>query len=605
VATPPFPDWLPPAALALVTLVLFWPALGCGFINYDDPAYVTANAQVQSGLTWASVQWAFCHPVVSNWHPLTMLSHILDCQLYGLKPAGHHLTSVLLHALNGALVFILLRQMTGAPWRSLCVAVLFAVHPLRVESVAWVAERKDVLSACFGLLALICYARYAGQAKIQNLKSRISYGLALLFFGLGLMSKAMLVTWPFVMLLLDYWPLGRFQSGRIWPLLREKMPFFALALAAGVVTFLVQQRTGAMTAAEGLPFGARGGNALISYWRYLGKMFWPANLAVFYPHLGYWPWPEVALAGGLVVGLSGFLFLHRERFPFLLIGWLWYCGTLVPVLGFVQVGDQAMADRYTYLPALGMLIFVVWGGDALARRWHFLLVPGAAAVVAAIVACLAMTRQQLGYWQDGATLFSHAVDVTQNNVFARNNLGTALNRQGDFEGAIRQFQEILRLKPDDVAAHDNLGNAFSKEGRIDDAIRQFQEALRLKPGDIAAHYNLGTVLYQQGDLDGALSQFQETIRLKPEDAPARFNLGSILAQKGRIDEAEVQFEEGIRLQPNLAIGHYYLGLALNQRSRTDEAIRQFQEALRLNPDFPPAAKSLARAMELKRASPGP
>ena len=363
------------------------------------------------------LRWAFRSDYAGNWHPVTWLSHMLDCQLFGLKPWGHHLTNVLLHALNAGLVFALLQLMTGATWRSLLVAALFALHPLRVESVAWVSERKDVLSGFFGLLALIAYARYAQGQKAEcrkqnadiaadtqatqwstsSLSPSLFYLLSLFFFALGLMSKPMLVTWPFVMLLLDYWPLGRMQNAecrmqnaaatrhatritqhatrstlaRLLPLLVEKIPFFVLVALASVVTFVVQKRGGAVAAGESLPLGARVGNALISYGRYLGKLFWPADLAVFYPHPGQWPLGKVLLAGGLILGISVLVWVQRRRYPYLLMGWLWFFGTLVPVIGLVQVGDQAMADRYTYLPSLGVLILAVWGACELTRGWRY------------------------------------------------------------------------------------------------------------------------------------------------------------------------------------------------------------------------------------------
>ena len=406
VARPRFPVWLLAALLLLVTLALYWPATGHDFVNYDDDLHVTSNLHVQSGLTLESMKWAFFNPVNCLWHPITVWSHMLDCQMFGLKPWGHHLTSVLLHALNAILVFVLLQQMTGATLRSLFVAALFAVHPLRVESVAWVAERKDVLSGFFGLLALVFYARYAGKSVISNQwsvasgqasgmvaldkASRIThhasrfhppsslfYLLSLCCFALGLMSKPMLVTWPFVMLLLDYWPLRRFelstlntQPSTVLRLVREKIPFLALAAGASVVALVMTKHEGALALNESLQLGARSGNALISYCLYLGKLFWPTDLAVFYPHPGHWPLVKVLLAGGLILGISGLLFVQRRRFPFLLMGWPWYCGTLVPVIQLVQTGAHAMADRYTYIPSLGVLILAVWGAHELTRRWR-------------------------------------------------------------------------------------------------------------------------------------------------------------------------------------------------------------------------------------------
>ncbi len=539
-----YPVWLLALLLGLVTISIYWPATSHDFVNYDDPDYVTANVHAQSGLTRESIIWAFSNPVVANWHPLTMLSHMLDCQIYGLKPGGHHLTNVLLHGVNTVLVFLFLRRLTGAIWRSAMVAALFGLHPLHVESVAWVAERKDVLSTLFGLLCLMAYARYAEMPKVQSPMSKIGipasryYWLAWIFFALGLMSKVMLVTVPFVLLLLDYWPLGRFkpsilnfQPSTIWRLVKEKIPFFALAAVASVVAYAVQQHSGAMQTIEHLPLAARAGNALISYCRYPGKLFWPADLAVFYPYPGHWPLEQVLLAGGLIIGISVLFFAQRARYPCLLVGWLWYCGTLVPVIGLVQVGGQSMADRYTYIPSLGLLILVIWGVYELTQRWRYQDTASWVAGSAAIVLCIGLTRQQLGYWQDSEALYRHALAVTEHNYLARHNLGIALYRKGQTDEAISQYREALRLKPDYAEAHYNLGAALGKKGLTDEAIIQFQEALRLKPDYAEAYNNLGTALGMKGQIDEAILQFQEALRLKPDYAEARHNLAHALEIK--------------------------------------------------------------------------
>ena len=673
VAGPPVPVWLIAVLLALVTMALYWPATGHAFVNLDDDLYVLDNPHVTSGLTLEGLKWAFFKPEVSfgYWHPLTLLSHMLDCQLFGLNPWGHHLTSVSFHALNAALVFVWLRQLTGATWRSLWVAALFAWHPLHVESVAWVAERKDVLSAFFGLLCLWAYARYAQQSGTSNQWSVISnrasptsatgkvlrtagygslltdhrlffYLLSLLFFALGLLSKPMLVTWPFVLLLLDYWPLGRFspkskvQSPKsrtaegeitlhaprstLHALILEKLPFFALAAGASVITFVLSKHAGALAAVESLPLGARTGNALISYCRYLGKLFWPTDLAVYYPHPGHWPLAKVLLAGGLLLGLSGLVFAQRRRFPFLLMGWLWFVGMLVPAIGLVQVYGFAMADRYTYIPSLGVLILAVWGGYELARRWQPAVLALSVVGSAAIVLCLVVTRQQLGYWQDSESLFRHALEVTENNDFAHNSLGAALSEKqaGEFEGeivfdfhnslgaalakngqideAIRHYQEALRLKPGYAYAHNNLGTALRNKGQLDDAIRQFQEALRLKPDYAEACYNLGAALAANGQTDDAIRQYQEALRLKPDYADAHNSLGAALAANGQLAEAISQFQEALRLKPDFAGAYYNLGNALASKGQMDEAISQYQQALRLKPDYADAHDNLGNAL---------
>ena len=601
-----FPVWLIAALLVLVTIALYWPATRYDFSSLDDPEYVTENPHVQGGLNWAGVKWAFCNTEqAAYWAPLMWLSHLLACQLFGLNAWGHHLINVLLHATNTALVFLVFRRMTGAAWRSLILAALFGLHPLRVESVAWVTERKDVLSTLFWMLTLWAYVKYVEAAEVRNSKSSLWYGAALAMFVLGLMSKAaMLVTVPCVLLLLDYWPLERFKSGSAWQLVTEKIPFFALAAVASVVTFMVQKHGGAVAAVENLPLGARSGNALISYCRYLGKLFWPTDLAVFYPHPGYWPLEQVLLAGVLIVGISVLLFVKQRRYPFLLMGWLWFCGTLVPVIGLMQAGEQAMADRFTYVPSLGVLILAIWGAYELTRRWRYQVIVLSVAGSAAIVLCIGLTRQQLGHWKDNETLFRHALEVTENNYFAHKALGDALLKKGQTDEAINQYQEAIRLKPDSADAHYNLGNALLKKDQTDEAISQYQEVIRLKPDDADAHNNLGDALLKKGQTDEAINQYQEAIRLKPDSADAHYNLGNALRKKGQIDEAINQYQEVIRLKPDDAEAHNNLGVALAIKGQTDEAIRQFQEAIRLKPDSADAQNNLARALRMKNAPAG-
>ena len=527
---------------------------------------------------------------------------------------------------------------------------MFGLHPLHVESVAWVAERKDVLSTCFGLLALLFYVRHARaettiETSLLNLEATrdgppaFDYSLALLFFAVGLMSKAMLVTWPFVMLLLDYWPLRRLTPANAWRRVTEKLPFFALAAVMSVVTFLVQQRAGAMTEVLKLSLGARLENAFISYWRYLGKLVWPADPAVLYPHPGQWPALSVVLAIGFLAGVSALFYCLRQRWPFLLVGWLWFCGTLVPVIGLVQVGYQSIADRYTYIPSLGIFILAAWGAYEFTKGWRYRTLLLSAAGGAALLLCLGLTRRQLGYWQDGEALFRQALAVTRNNYVAQNNLGSALLRKHQTDDAIHQFQEALRLKPDYPAAHLNLANALATKDQLDDAIRQYEEALRLRPsyGTLAEfHNNFGTVLGRRGRIDEALAHFQEairldpnclpaannlrtalarqsqaddqtrqleeTLRLNPDNVQAHFNLGMALGAKGQTDDAVAQFREVLRLKPGYAQAHNNLGTALARKGEIDEAINQFQQALRLDPNCPEATNNLRRALTIKNTA---
>ena len=637
------PVWLMAALLALVTIALYWPATGHDFVNYDDPLYVTDNAHVQAGLTWQGLAWAFgrVHGEGTYWHPLTWVSHMLDCQLYGLKPWGHHLTNVLLHAANAVLVFLVFRRMTGAFWRCAVLAALFAVHPLQVDTVAWVAERKNLLSALFWLLTTWAYVRYVeGRRKnaecrmqkpeasglwsgvrspwsLSHLPSSIFYLLSLGLFALGLMCKPVLVTLPFVLLLLDYWPLERKAEGRMrkaeagaggtvqggtWPWMRlvwEKVPFLALAAASSVITMLAHHALGLLDSVSMLPWDTRLENALVSYVRYLGKTFWPSRLAVFYPYPDAWPIWEVVTCGLVLLVISGLVLGAARSRPWWLVGWFWFLGVLVPFIGLVQAGAQAMADRFMYVPVIGIIVAVVWGLAGLAKGGRYRQIGLSVAGCAAVVVCLVLTRQQLGYWKDGEALFRHTLEVTESNYLAHNNLGYALYVKGHLDEAIRQFQEAIRLEPDHTDAHNNLGYAFYVKGQMDEAIRQYHEALRLNPDDADAHSNLGIALGNKGQTDEAIRQFQEAIRLKPGHVQAHYNLGIALASKGQMDEAIRQLQEAIRLKPDNAEAHYNLGTALDKKGQIDEAIRQFQEALRLKPDYAEAHNNLGNALDKK------
>jgi protein O-mannosyl-transferase len=420
-----FFDLQNPRSVFLVCSLLFvfivWvfaPALGGKFMFYDENAYLLSNAHVNSGLSWANVCWAFLSLEYANWYPLTWISHMVDVQFYGLNPWGHHLTNILLHALNTVLVFLVFRKMTGAAWRSWIVALLLGLHPLRVESVAWISERKDVLSTMFWLLAMWAYARFADESKSKGWKIKLFYSLTLLFFVMGLMSKTMLVTLPFVFLLLDFWPLKRWEQKSRWSLVLEKTPFFLFTTIVSVLSYIAQQRGGTMQKMINLPLSDRFGNAAISYVRYLGKFFWPENLCIYYPHPGHWPTMETVVASLLLIGISLFVFTQRGTKPYLFTGWFWYLGTLVPVIGLVQLESQSMADRYTYVPLIGVYVMLVWGLCELTRQWRYQIAALSTLALVATILCAAMTRWEIGFWKDGVTVWTRAAVVTENNYIA-------------------------------------------------------------------------------------------------------------------------------------------------------------------------------------------
>ncbi len=592
----------------MAALAVFLPVVGLDFTNYDDPDYVT-HPRIQAGLTWESVSWAFTHAHSGNWHPLTSISHMLDCQLYGLKPAGHHLTNLLFHTTNSLLLFLLLRGLTGAVWRSACVAALFALHPLHVESVAWVAERKDVLSAFFGLLSLLAYARYTQEAasplaphcsRMIHHPRSFFYLLALAFFTMGLMSKPMLVTWPCAMLLLDYWPLRRFQLATLWRLVVEKLPFFALSAASCVVTFAVQKAWGAVVPLEHVPLGLRVLNALVCYFGYIWKMVWPTDLAVIYPYVRNWP-PGHVLVSLLVLGAITFLaFRQRKARPFLLVGWAWYLGTLVPVIGLVQVGNQAIADRYTYLPAIGLFLMLVWGiAEIIGGR------PGRRAVAALLAtamltACSLLTQTQVMVWQNTETLFQHALAVTTNNFVAYNSLGFYFSAQREADEAKRYFRAALAVNPACQFAWEGLASVLIEQGKLDEAISDCQAALQLNPGMAEAHSTLGLALMKQGKTNEAVGQYSEAIRLRPDFAPAHYNLANALATQGQIEQARKHYQESLRSDPSSPDTHNNLAYMLAREGKLDQAVSQFKAALALRPALWNAHYGLADALDKQR-----
>jgi tetratricopeptide (TPR) repeat protein len=602
--------------IAVVTLAIYWPLTSHPFINFDDDEYIVGNPHVTSGLSWTNVVWAFQSGEAANWHPLTWISHMMDCDLYGLNPGGHHLTNLLFHIANTLLLFLLLKEMTGALWRSACVAALFAWHPLHVESVAWASERKDVLSAFFWMLTLLAYARFADLSKVQSPKSKIFYVLALLLFACGLMSKPMVVTLPFVLLLLDFWPLNRLRlpdfgagsnfekcpaqntAAKSWMraaifLVAEKIPFFALAATASAVTFLVQKTAGAFWQS---PLPMRMANAALAYVRYLSKLFWPTDLAIVYPYPHHWPILFVIGAALLLITWSALFIFRSKQNPYLIVGWLWFLGTLVPTIGLVQVGAQSMADRYTYISSIGLFILVVWGMNDLfdlrPERKKFLPLAGGAI----LVGCLAVTSLQLNYWQSSIQLFFHAVSVTTDNYVADNTLGKAFERAGDKKKALFLYSETVHLEPRYPQGQFNLAMSLLEYGKTDDALAHLKIAANLTPQDPDIQYDLGTYFLQHDQLEEAAQRFNIALTDRPEFPEAHNALGSVLSRQSRLDEAIAQFSEALRLKPVFVVAHLNLATTLVKQKKIAEAIPHFAEAVRLKPGDPEAYFNLGLAL---------
>jgi Flp pilus assembly protein TadD len=494
--------------------------------------------------------------------------------------------------------------MTGALWRSTIVAALFAIHPLHVESVAWVAERKDVLSAFFWFLSIWAYARYAEQPGLKR------YLLVVVFFALGLMAKPMVVTLPFVLLLLDYWPLGRLQwknmrsandaaipRSSFFRLLWEKIPLFALTAVITVATIVVQEKVGALKSLETFPLNTRIANALVSYASYMVKMIWPSNLAVYYPHPHTIPFWQIAGSGLLLICVSVLVVKATKNRPYLAVGWLWYLGTLVPVIGLVQVGSQAMADRYTYVSLIGLFIMIAWGVPSVLTGWRYRRTACALGSAILLLGCAVGTWRQIGHWQNSVTLFQHTVRVTSDNHFAHNNLGVALATRGRLAEAIYHYFQALRLKADRAEVHNNLGNALAAQGNVDRAMNHYYQALKIDSNNARAYNNLGNLLVNQGKTEEAIEHYTKALRLKPDYAGAHYNLGNILANQGKTEEAINHFTEALRIMPYWAGAHNNLGVVLEHRGRLEEAIDHYHEALRLNPDYAKARNNLERALQ--------
>lgn len=571
--------------LATLVFAIFSPALHNNFVGYDDPDYVLNNPHVNSGLSRANTIWAFTAVHANNWHPLTWLSHQLDVTLFGLNPQGHHLTSLLFHVVNTVLLFLWLTGLTGRQVPSAFVAVAFGVHPLHVESVAWVAERKDVLSTFFWFLTLLAWTAYTKRPHLWR------YLLTALLLSAGLLSKQMLVAVPVLLFLLDFWPL---QRGRR---ILEKLPLLALSAAAAVTVMLVQGNTGATSSLQQLRLDLRLSNAAVSYFRYLGKVTWPANLSVFYPFPDNIPVGEMAAAVASLVALSTLAFLRRKQNPWLALGWAWFVVTLLPVIGIIQVGMQAMADRYMYVPAVGLFLAVAFQIDALA-------LPAKRACASAAIAFLAVwatfTWRQIPVWHDGLTLFTQALAADPNNFVAHDNLGVELDRRGRFDEALFHYRETLRIRPDDRNGAANFALAsFARADRLlaasqpGEALTAIREGLRYRPDNAVAHAQLGRILQDRRQIPEAVKEFQEATRLDPNLAAAHLGLAVLHSWTGHTKDARAEFETALRLEPNNVEAHYDLGLVLTVTGQPREGLDHFLAAARINPDFGPAHVALA------------
>jgi protein O-mannosyl-transferase len=590
--------------LIVATLAVYWQILEHEFVNYDDNEYITKNWNVKKGLSLESIKWAFTTGHFSNWHPVTWLSHMLDFQLYGLHPKGHLMTSLLLHVANTLLLFVILLRMTGAFWQSSFVAALFALHPFNVESVAWVAERKNVLSTFFWLLTMRAYLHYVEKPGAKE------YGWVALFLTLGLMSKPMLVTLPFALLLMDYWPLKRlsfeqlnFADNKVdlLRLVREKIPLFLIVVASSITTFIVQKSGGALQAMETNSLLTRLTNAMVSYIVYLEKTAWPKELAVFYPH----PGNDLALWKGVVAGIAlvciTIIAVKKiQRAPYFAVGWFWYLGTLTPVIQIVQTGQHAMADRYAYIPLIGIFIITAWGLSDLLTRWNH---KDKAPVIFAglLIPLVATTWVQVGHWKNSITLFKHAINVTDSKysdvALTHNNLGIVLEEKGQISEAMIHYRTAMKIKPDFALPHNNLGNVLFATKNTAEAIDYFNSALKLRPDYAMAHNNLGIALEQKGELEKAIAHYREAVKLNPDLVLAHYNLGIVLKEKGELEEAVSHYRKALKYKPDFALAHINLGNVLLGLQETQEAIIHYRLAIKINPALTLAHNNLKIALQ--------
>jgi Flp pilus assembly protein TadD len=579
-------------ALAASTLLVFWQVHNFDFTNYDDNHYVSENQHVLNGLTYDGVIWAFTTGYACFWQPITWLSLMLNCQLFGPDPGWFHLVNVFLHLANTLLLFAILKKITGSLWPSAFVAGAFALHPMHVESVAWISERKDVLSTLFWMLTLFAYVSYVKRP------AAIRYLVTITIFVIGLMAKPMLITLPFVLLLLDYWPLNRFDSQPaktsdrqpcklasipdrrriLYQIIIEKIPFLVFAVVFSIITFLTQQASGSIVDIKTIPLTDRVGNAFLSYATYMGKMFWPQNLAAHYPFnaVGSVTLWQFMLCALLLLVISIFVIRFGRTKKYLPVGWFWFVGTLIPVIGLVQFTGSSHADRFTYIPYIGLFIMIAWGLPELLSKWAQRKIALGMAAAVVLTAMGIRASAQVGYWSNSITLFSHAIAVTQNNALAYYNLGVAYQNVGRHQDAIEAYQQAIRIKPDYAEAHCNLGGTYGELGRHQDAVEACKQAIRIKPDYAKAYYNLGVACHNLGRHQDAIEAYQQAIRNKPDYAEAYNNLGAAYHSLGRYQDAIKAYKQAIRIKPGYAEAHYNLGDAYLLSGDKGSALEEYK-----------------------------
>ena len=575
--------------LILITIFIYWPIHVADFITFDDQLHITTNFHLKSGFSWESIIWAFTTSYGGNWHPLTWFSFMLDYRLFGLNPAGYHSTNLCLHALNGSILFLVLHRLTKSFWRSALVATLFVVHPCHVEAVAWISERKDLLCTFFGFAAMGAYVKYIKTAKSKY------YLLLVVLFSLALMSKPMIITLPFILLLLDYWPLKRISAiehrtkygffHAISPLIREKIPLLCLSTISAIVTYWAQQSWEAISSFQAVPLTFRLMNAVYAYIKYIENLFWPANLTVFYPTVDNFQEHEVLFYVLTLVIITCYAIYKKNNYPYLIVGWFIYLGTLIPVIGIVKIGSQSMADRYTYIPFIGLFIIISWGICNLFEKVSYRKIIVLPLVLIFLIYLSCISREQVKYWRNSVTLFSHALQIVPNNYVAHENLGFAFLDQGRLDDALYHFRKASVLMPGKERFYKNVSIPLHRQGRYEEAINELIKSLRINPNYSDGYYHLGNIYYSQQRLRESADQYRRTIALQPDHAEAHNNLGMILAQEGHTVEAIKHCSEAIRLKPDFAEAFNNMGVYLANQGDLRGAIAYFDKALTIKPDY--------------------